>query len=76
MDRPVDMLDQLGLSFIVAAVPQAGVVLIDLRPLRSLVSSTAAQTALNNPEAVRNIHAYDAMIVWNGSTATKMLVSP
>ncbi len=75
IDKPVDMFEQLGLSFLADAASQPGPVLIDLRPLRALVSSTKAQVTLNNPEAVRNIHAFDAMIVWNGSTAAQMLVT-
>lgn len=75
VDKPADMFEQLGLLFLANAASQPGPVLIDLRPLRALVSSTRAQLALNNPEAVRNIHAFDAMIVWNGSTATRMLVA-
>jgi hypothetical protein len=71
---PVDMLDELGLGFLVAALPATpGPMLIDLRPLRPIVSNTARLKALNNPEAVRVIFAVDAMVVWNGTTPAEML---
>ncbi len=73
-EAPVDMFEQLGLTFLTSLVTQPGPSLMDLRPLRSLVASSSHLRELNNPEAVRNIMGYDALVVWNGSTATQMLV--
>jgi len=72
-DAPVDMLNQLGLQFMVDGLDGAGPVLVDLRPLRPLLSSAARLKAFNNPDAARTIFAFDALIIWNGSTATQML---
>jgi hypothetical protein len=73
----VDMLDELGLAFLVDALPAAyrgsGPVLIDLRPLRAIASGTARLKAFNNPDAVRVIHAVDVMVIWNGTTPARML---
>ena len=73
----VDMLDELGLAFLVAALPPAykgsGPVLIDLRPLRAIASGAARLKAFNNPDAVRVIHAVDVMVIWNGTTPARML---
>lgn len=75
-DAPVDMFDELGLTFLTSTVPQTpGPVLLDLRPLRPLVSNSERLHDLNNSEAVRNIMGYDALVIWNGSTATRMLAS-
>jgi hypothetical protein len=72
--QPVDMIgDEFGMAFLLDVMPKAGLGLLDLRPLRRLVSSAERLKELNNPEAVRVIHAYDMMLVWNGSTATTML---
>jgi erythromycin esterase-like protein len=73
-DAPVDMFRQLGLQFLVDAIPGDGPQLVDVRPLRGLLNSTSSLKALNNPEAVRTIFATETMIVWHGSTATQMLV--
>ena len=74
IDAPVDMMVLLGLNFLTDTMTQTGPALLDLRPLRPLISNSTRLHALNNPEAARNIHAYDALVVWNGSTATSMLV--
>lgn len=72
--QPVDMIgDEFGMAFLLDVMPKAGLGLLDLRPLRRLASSAERLKELNNPEAVRVIHAYDMMLVWNGSTATTML---
>jgi len=74
MPTPVDMLDpEFGLGFLLAEVPKTGMYVLDLRPLRSLVASADRLTALNNPEAVRVIHGFDALVVWNRTTATNKL---
>ncbi|HEX2818286.1 MAG TPA: hypothetical protein VHN39_17975, partial [Phenylobacterium sp.] len=73
-DAPVDMFQQLGLRFLVDAIPGDGPQLVDLRPLRGLLSSASNLKALNNPDAVRTIFATETMVVWHGSTATEMLV--
>lgn len=71
---PVDMLDNfMGLAFLTAAITAPGPQLVDMRPLRALVSSEKRLKALNNPEAVRAIFAFDTMLVWNGTTPAVML---
>jgi hypothetical protein len=59
----------------VDGVDVGGPVLVDLRPLRPLLSSAARLKAFNNPEAVRTIFAFDALVIWNGSTAAAMLTA-
>lgn len=72
--QPVDMIgEEFGMAFLLDVMPKTGLGLLDLRPLRRLASSAERLKELNNPEAVRVIHAYDMMLVWNGSTATTML---
>lgn len=72
--EPVDMLGpEFGMDFLLDVMPKSGLGLLDLRPLRRLASSAGRLKELNNPEAVRVIHAYDMMLVWNGSTATTVL---
>ena len=66
---------QLGLSFLTDAIKEPGPMLIDLRPLREVLSSTKFLQALNNPEAVKIVFAFDALVIWNGSTAAQSLVS-
>jgi hypothetical protein len=73
VDQPSDMLDLLGFGFLTTAVTEKGPMVVDMRPLRELVSDPGALTALNNPEAVRVIHSSDVLVIWNGSTATRML---
>lgn len=71
---PTDMLDpEFGLGFLLGALPKTGLALLDLRPLRRIVSNPAALRELGNSEAVRTIHAFDALLVWNGTTATTLL---
>ena len=71
---PVDMFQELGLQFLVDAIPGGGPQLVDLRPLRGLLSSASSLKALNNADAVRTIFATETLIAWHGSTATEMLV--
>ena len=73
---PTDMFaDGFGLGFLLDILPKTGLGLLDLRPLRSLASSEGRLKELNNPEAVRVIHGFDGMLVWNQSTAAVQLPS-
>lgn len=70
---PVDMLRQeFGMDFLLDVMPKTGLGLLDLRPLRSIVNYTPRLKEFNNPEAVRVIHGYDALLVWNGATPTSL----
>ncbi len=71
---PVDMFDQLGLGFLIAALKHNGPAVVDLRPLRPMLASTGRLKAFNNPEAVKTIFSFDVLLVWNGSTPAKMLM--
>lgn len=75
-DAPVDMLAQMGMSFLVKAAPSTTPVVIDMRPLRSLLGRTSNLQAFNNPEAVKNIFAFDVIVLWPRSTAAQLLVAP
>ncbi len=71
---PTDMFaDGFGLGFLLDVLPKNGLGLLDLRPLRSIATSQGRLKELNNPEAVRVIHSFDAMLVWNQSTAATQL---
>lgn len=71
MSQPAEMLSPVfGLQFLMDVMPQTGLGLLDLRPLRALASSSARLTELNNPEAVRIIHGFDMLLVWNRTTPT------
>ena len=75
-DAPADMLDDfMGLGFLTAPTVDQGPVLIDLRPLRALLTSPTRIAELANSEAVRAVFAFDTLLVWNGSTGARMLVS-
>ncbi|MGZ5986752.1 MAG: hypothetical protein ACXWK7_17640 [Caulobacteraceae bacterium] len=75
-DAPADMLDDfMGLGFLTAPTVDRGPVLIDLRPLRPLLGSPTRIAELANSEAVRAIFAFDTLLVWNGATGARMLVS-
>jgi hypothetical protein len=39
-----------------------------------MISSETRLKALDNPEAARAVFAFDLVLVWNGSTAARMLV--
>ena len=73
-DAPVDMFAQLGLGFLIDGLGGEGPTLVDLRALRAPLGSTARLKAFDNPQAARIINAYDALIAWPGTTATRMLV--
>ncbi len=71
---PANMLKEaFGLEFLLKELPQTGLTLLDLRPLRPLATGSARLRELNNAEAVRIIHGYDAILIWNGTTATAPL---
>ncbi len=74
-DAPADMLDNfMGLGFLTAAVSDRGPVLMNLRPLRPLLSAPARIAQFANSEAPRAILAFDALLVWNGAACARMLV--
>ncbi len=75
VDAPVSMFAQLGLAFLTQAAPGATPVTIDMRPLRGLLSTTDNLRAFNNPEAVKNIFSFDAIVLWPRSSAAQMLVA-
>lgn len=69
-----DMYDpEFGLGFLLDEMPTTGLALLDLRPMRRIASWRERLAELNNSEAVRVIHGYDMMLVWNGSAANTML---
>lgn len=72
-DAPVDMFTELGLQFLVDGLAGDGPVLVDLRPMRPVMSSLSRLKMFNDEIAVRTIFSFDALLVWNGSTATQML---
>jgi hypothetical protein len=73
-DAPVDMFEQLGLKFLVDGIGAPGPMLIDLRPLWPLLSGTKRLKAFNNPDAVKTILSFDALVILPGSTGATMLV--
>jgi hypothetical protein len=42
--------------------------------MRDILLNTARLKAFANPEAARVIFAYDALVIWNGTTPAEMLV--
>jgi hypothetical protein len=68
---PVDLADEEGLGPIVGQPFPEGFTLIDLRPLRPLFS--AARTKKSDPELMRIVHGFDAILVLTGSRPSKML---
>ena len=72
-DAPVDMFSELGLQFLVDGLAGDDPVLVDMRPMRPVMSNLARVKAFNNEIAIRTIFSFDAMLIWNGSTATQML---
>jgi hypothetical protein len=73
-DAPVDMFEEMGLGFLANAVTQPGPMVIDARPLRARIAGPTTFAALASPEAAKVIFSFDAVVVWNGSTATRQLV--
>ena len=68
---PVDLADEEGLGPIVGQPFPEGFTLIDLRPLRPLFS--AARTKKSDPELMRIVHGFDAILVLTGSRPASMM---
>jgi erythromycin esterase-like protein len=68
---PVDLAIEEGLQTIVAQAYPEGFTLIDLRPLRPLLSSARTKTA--DPELMRIVHGFDAILVLTGSRPSRQL---
>jgi hypothetical protein len=68
---PVDLADEEGLGPIVGQPFPEGFTLIDLRPLRPLFS--AARTKKSDPELMRIVHGFDAILVLTGSQPSQMM---
>ncbi|HWM90085.1 MAG TPA: hypothetical protein VN493_04905 [Thermoanaerobaculia bacterium] len=68
---PVDLAIEEGLQPIVGQALPEGFTLIDLRPLRPLFS--AARTKKVDPELMRIVHGFDAILVLTGSRPSQML---
>jgi hypothetical protein len=68
---PVDLADEEGLVPIVGQPFPEGFTLIDLRPLRPLFS--AARTKKSDPELMRIVHGFDAILVPTGSRPSQMM---
>ena len=68
---PVDLVAEAGLRVITGQVLPAGYTLIDLRPLRPLLS--AARTKTVDPELMRMVHGFDAVLILTGSHASQGL---
>lgn len=75
-DAPATMLAEMGMAAFVNAAPSDGPMVLDMRPLRRLLSTTANLREYNNPDAVKNIFAFDVIVTWPRSTAAQMLVTP
>ena len=72
-DAPVDMFDELGLKFLIDGVGATTPTLIDLRPLWPLLSGAKRMKAFNNPDAVKTILSFDALVFLPGTTGATML---
>lgn len=68
---PVDLADEEGLGPIVGQPFPEGFTLIDLRPLRPLFS--AARTKKSDPELMRIVHGFDAILVLTGSRPSQTM---
>lgn len=68
---PVDLVEEEGLQTIVAQALPEGFTLIDLRPLRPLLSAARTKTA--NPELMRIVHGFDAVLILTGSGPSQAL---
>ncbi len=68
---PVDVVEEEGLSPIVSATHGDGFSVVDLRQLRPLVTVNRAKTA--DPELVKVVHGFDALVVMPGATASANL---
>lgn len=68
---PVDLVTEEGLQGIAGQALPEGYTVIDLRPLRPLLSSARTRTA--NPELMRIVHGFDAILILTGSRPSQML---
>jgi hypothetical protein len=68
---PVGLANASGLSAIVSVGLPEGFTLVDLRRLRPLLS--AARTRSADPELMRYVHGFDALLILGGSTPAEPL---
>jgi hypothetical protein len=68
---PVDLVAEESLQAIAGQAWPEGYTLLDLRPLRPLLSAGRTKTA--DPELMRIVHGYDALLVLTGSHPSQML---
>lgn len=68
---PVESLKELGLGALVPAIPTTGLVLLDLKGLRPWLTGETLKDY--DPRLVQFVYGYDALLIWNGATATTML---
>lgn len=68
---PVDLVAEEGLQTITGQALPEGYTLIDLRPLRPLLSAARAKTV--DPELMRMVHGFDAILILTGSHPSQML---
>jgi hypothetical protein len=68
---PVSLANASGLSAIVSQGLPEGFTLVDLRRLRPLLS--VARTRSVDPELMRHVHGFDALLILNGSTPAELL---
>lgn len=71
MAAPTGLVSSLGLDAIAGQALEEGFTLIDLRPLRPLLSGAVTKTA--HPELMRVVHGFDAILVLTGSGASSGL---
>jgi hypothetical protein len=68
---PVEMTAEKGLQPLLGQTLPEGFTLIDLRALRPLLSAARTRTA--DPELMRIVHGFDAVLILNGSHPSRML---
>lgn len=67
-DAPVSTIEEMALEPLAAATLSGASTLIDLRPLRPLMSASVTRTA--DPGLTRVVHGYDAVLFVRGATAS------
>lgn len=70
MPTPATYFEETGVSFLADLAFADGYTLIDLRPLRPILSARYKDI---DPRAINVIHGFDAMLVMRGTKATTML---
>ena len=70
-DQPAGDADEAGVRFLTDEALLQGFTVIDLRPLRPLLSASRTKSA--DPRMVRVVHGFDALVVLPGSTASANL---